>query len=101
MAARKNPLITIDYELRDSEPFRITGYLTNGGKAIPKLIIRDAEGNDLAVWGPRPERCQALFYGLKAANADAETQKIALQNWYNENDGKDIQAELTALLTTL
>lgn len=101
LAAEKNPLITVDYELRDREPFRINDYLTNGGKAIPKLIIQDAEGNDLATWGPRPEQCQQLFQRLKASNADFDTLKTTLQQWYNENNGKDIQAELTTLLTAL
>ena len=50
MIAKENPLISISYELRDSEPNRINEYLTNGGKSIPKLIIRDTEGVDLATW---------------------------------------------------
>jgi hypothetical protein len=98
LIARKNPLISIDYELRDTEPFRINDYLTRGGKAIPKLIIRDANGNDLATWGPRPTACQLLFEDLKAREVDFETLKTELQNWYNNDGGKAIQEELTALL---
>ena len=30
LAARLNPLITVDYELRDAPPFRINTYLTDG-----------------------------------------------------------------------
>ena len=98
LMTQENPLIQANYELRDQEPFRINDYLTNGGKAIPKLIIRDEEGNDLAVWGPRPQGCQELFTRLKAENADLETLKIALQQWYNENAGREIQEEIAALL---
>lgn len=98
MGAQLNPLIKITYELRDSEPFRINEYLTNNGKSIPKLIIRDAAGYDLGTWGPRPAECQALYFKLKAENADYDTQKIELQRWYNANKGKDIMDELTALL---
>lgn len=101
LAAEKNPLIDIDYELRDAEPFHINNYLTRGAKAIPKLIIRDTAGNDLATWGPRPAQCQLLFSRLKADNVDSDTLKTELQKWYNENDGKDVQAELAALLTAL
>jgi hypothetical protein len=100
LIAQTNPLIAVDYELRDTEPFRINEYLTRGGKAIPKLIIRDAAGNDLATWGPRPEACQQLFDELKARQVDFETLKTALQNWYNADGGKAIQEELTTLLTT-
>src|SRR5690606_37230624 len=83
LAAQLNPLITVEYELRDSEPFRINDYLTGGSKSIPKLIIRDDQGNDLATWGPRPVECQKLFDQLKIDQADFETQKTSLQHWYN------------------
>lgn len=99
LAARLNPLIAVEYELRDSEPFRIREYLTNGSKSIPKLIIRNGQGADLATWGPRPVECQVLFDRLKADNADSETQKMALQHWYNADKGQSVQAELEAILT--
>jgi len=101
LAAQQNQLISVVYELRDSLPFRINEYLTNGSKSIPKLIIQDAEGNDLATWGPRPAECQLLFDRLKAEGAGFEVQKVALQNWYNADKGRSVQAELEALLTTL
>lgn len=99
LAAQLNPLITVVYEHRDAEPFRINEYLTDGSKSIPKLIIRDSQGADLAVWGPRPKECQQLFDRLKTENADFETQKTALQHWYNADKGKSVQAELVSLLT--
>jgi len=98
MVANLNPLIHVTYELRDSEPFRINKYLTNGGKSIPKLIIQNNLGEDLATWGPRPAGCQVLYDQLKAENADFETMKIELQKWYNHNEGKDILEELVAIL---
>ncbi len=101
LMAELNPLITLDIQLRDSEPFLIEHYLTNGGKSIPKLVIRDEQGDDLFVWGPRPEEAQALFLKLKEENADFEQQKIALQEWYNENKGVALQNELNEALKTL
>jgi len=98
LAAQLNPLIAIDYELRDRPPFRINEYLTNGGKSIPKLVIRDEHGTDLATWGPRPAACQKLYEELKAESADFDTLKVALQKWYNEDRGLSLQAELAALL---
>lgn len=97
MLADLNPLIELELELRDQEPFRINDYLTNGGKAIPKLIIQDASAKDLAVWGPRPKEAQELYASLKASEADFETVKITLQNWYNEHKGVEIQEELMRL----
>lgn len=93
-----NPLVSIDYELRDSEPLHINNYLTNGSKSIPKLIIRDESGKDLGVWGPRPVACQELYRKLIAEKADFETLKVELQKWYNKDQGKEIQKELTALI---
>ncbi|HKG07153.1 MAG TPA: thioredoxin family protein [Pedobacter sp.] len=98
MAAELNPLITVEYQLRDTEPFLINDYLTNGGKAIPKLIIRDEAGLDLANWGPRPAACQILYHRLTAEKADFETVKSELQKWYNNDKGRLIQEELVALI---
>jgi len=99
MMARENSLITTSYELRDTAPFLIEQYLTNGARSIPKLIIRDAQGNDLATWGPRPKDCQTIYQALTAEKASFDIVKVQLQNWYNANKGQDIQKELIALLS--
>lgn len=99
LISQRNPLITVDYELRDSEPFRINNYLTNGGKSIPKLIIRNEAGKDLATWGPRPAGCQVIYDKLKSEHADFETMKIELQKWYNKDEGKELFEELGIILT--
>lgn len=98
MMAELNPLIHVDYELRDSEPFRINEYLTNGGKAIPKLIIKSDQGEDLANWGPRPAECQQLYKEMHDNKVPFEEVKIRLQNWYNEHQGVEIQEEIIALI---
>ncbi len=98
MMSEINPKITLKIVWRDTEPFMIDDYLTNGGKAIPKLIIRDENEKDLHTWGPRPEECQVLFTKLKEENADFEKQKVELQNWYNENKGEDVQKEFLKIL---
>ncbi len=109
MMADLNPLIHVDYELRDSEPNRIQNYLTNGGKAIPKLIIKNSKGDrmspiasameqDLATWGPRPAECQKLYKEMHESKASIEEVKIGLQNWYNEHRGVEIQEEIADLL---
>ena len=94
--AEQNNYITCDIKLRDSEPFLIENYLTNGAKSIPKLIVRNENGNDLFVWGPRPKGAQELLDKMKADNADFETTKIALQNWYNNDKGMSFCRELSA-----
>lgn len=94
-----NPNISLKIIWRDTAPFMIEDYLTNGGKAIPKLIIRDENEKDLHIWGPRPKECQVLFEKLKEEAADFEKQKIELQNWYNKDKGVSIQKEFLAILS--
>jgi hypothetical protein len=98
LAAEINPLISIVYQLRDSEPFLINQYLTNGGKSIPKLIMRNNANEDLVTWGPRPASCQIIYDELKAKNADFEEIKIELQKWYNHDRGTEIMKELALLI---
>lgn len=92
--ASLNDMVTYDIQLRDAAPFLINQYLTNGSKGIPKLVVRDANQNDLFVWGPRPAGAAKVSADMKAANADLETSIVALQNWYNDDKGKEIIDEI-------
>lgn len=94
MLSELNPMISLEIELRDSPGSEIDQYLTNGGKSIPKLIIRNSENADLFVWGPRPHEAQLVYMEAKAQNIEIEQQKIALQQWYNADKGVSIQEEL-------
>lgn len=98
MMTELNANITLKIVWRDVEPYMINDYLTNGGKAIPKLVIRDKNEKDLHTWGPRPDECQVLFTRLKEENADFEKQKIELQNWYNKDKGESLQNEFLKML---
>lgn len=93
--AEQNDLISYDIQLRDREPFLIESYLTNGTKGIPKLIVRNESGDDIFNWGPRPKGAQELMDTMRAGNADFETIKIALQNWYNNDKGLSLCRELS------
>jgi|SRR5690554_1531484 len=101
LMSKLNPNITLKIVWRDVEPFMIDDYLTNGGKSIPKLVIRNESGKDLHVWGPRPAECQVLFQELKDENADFEKQKVELQNWYNKDKGMSIQKEFLQIFESL
>lgn len=97
--AEGNSNITLDIQLRDEEPFLIDQYLTNGGKSIPILVIRNEHGEDIAVWGPRPTKAQELFLKLKEEGKEFADIKEEIQKWYNEDKGTEIQAELKSLLS--
>lgn len=94
LIAKLNPLVQVDYELRDTEPYRINQYLTEGSKSIPVLIVKDERGKDLFHWGPRPVEAQQLYKELVARKAEFEEMKVVLQNWYNKDKGQSIQQEL-------
>lgn len=99
--AELNPNISLTIQFRDSDNSEIDKYLTNGGKSIPILIVRNESDEDLFIWGPRPEACQLLFHNLKADNLSIDEQKVALQQWYNENQGIAIQDEIISMLSSL
>ena len=46
MLSEKNPLVDFKIELRDNGKNMIDSYLTNGGKSIPKLIVRNEIGKE-------------------------------------------------------
>ena len=100
LASQFSEMIDLRIIWRDTPPFIIENYLTNGGKSVPKLIVRNEKGEDLFTWGPRPEPCQKLYHDLKNRNADFEEMKIELQKWYNSDKGQTLQKELENLIET-
>ncbi|HLS93960.1 MAG TPA: thioredoxin family protein [Sphingobacterium sp.] len=96
---KNNPNIDFEIQLRDAEPFLIEDYLTNGGKSIPKLVIRNDVGHDKFIWGPRPKPLQELFVSMKEKGASFDDIKEAMQKWYNEDKGEVLQQELLSALS--
>lgn len=92
--------IDLKIVLRDDNEDLMSQFLTNGGKAIPKLIILEAETNEvIADWGPRPEPARKLIADYKVTHGVVdEPIKIELQKWYLHDKGLTTQSELLALL---
>jgi hypothetical protein len=78
-----------------------TKYLTNGGKSIPKLVVRDVDGLDLFTWGPRPAPARQLVERLNDEGVDKSTVIVELQNWYNADKGGEMQEEWMRLFNGL
>ncbi|GHB85662.1 thioredoxin family protein [Persicitalea jodogahamensis] len=97
--AALNPNITLTMLLRDEHPEIMDAHLTRGGKAIPKLIAIDADGNELFTWGPRPAALQEIVWDYKKNPTIpyAEFQEEE-QRWYNTDKTKSLQRELVNLL---
>jgi glutaredoxin-related protein len=96
--AELNPIITVVVQLRDSNS-EIDSYLSHGKMSIPKLIVRNQEGIDLFVWGPRPQELETIYLELKNKNENIDDVKTILQKWYNEDKGQSLQLELLELLS--
>lgn len=94
--AELNPNITLEWKLRDENLELMDDYLTNGGRSIPKLIVRNKNGNDLFNWGPRPKHIQKQYLELKANGEPYENISIELQKLYNKDKGIAIQQEITS-----
>lgn len=86
--------------LRDENEVLMNQFLTNGGKAIPKLLILDAETlTVLSDWGPRPEGAKNLILDYKAQHGVVdETAKTELQKWYFHDKGISTQNEIMTLV---
>lgn len=102
MSAVSNAL-QLKIVLRDDNDLLMQQFLTNGGKAIPKLIILDAQTlNVVADWGPRPQGAKQLILDYKAAHGIVdEAAKIELQKWYLHDKGVAIQYEILEIMSRL
>ncbi len=95
--------ITMKLVFRDENERLMNFFLTNGGKAIPKVIILDAESLELkGSWGPRPEGATHLIKSYKEQYGVVdETAKTELQLWYLHDKGVSVQNELANLMLHL
>lgn len=94
-----NPNINLKVVLRDENLELMDLFLTNGGRAIPKLIALDAEHNVIFTWGPRPSVATKMVADYKAKNGNLDAQfKQDLQVWYNKDKGKSVQEDIVRLL---
>lgn len=103
MALQSVDKIEMKLVLRDENEELMNHFLTNNGKAIPKLLIIDkATGSVVNDWGPRPQAAFNLIesYKEKFGIID-ETLKTDLQMWYLHDKGVSTQNEIMQLLQDL
>ncbi len=88
--------------LRDKNLPLIDAHLTNGGRAIPVLLILDEEGNVLLPkWGPRPAVLQSLIADWKKEGVEMPELAEKLHGWYAKDKTLTTQQELNELLKQL
>jgi Thioredoxin len=96
--AELNNKIDFKIVLRDSNPAFMDLYLTNGSRAIPKLIVFDENDNEIFQWGPRPIEAQNLFNKLKNEKIAKPEINKELHLWYGRNRGKEVEKEISDLV---
>ena len=83
---------------RDEHTDLIDQYLTDGGRAIPIVIVLDEGFNERFHWGPRPEQAQSIVTEHKAAIAAGEIDKADIhkkvRELYARDHGKAVVSEL-------
>ena len=94
--------IELKFTLRDKNLPLIDAHLTNGGRAIPVLLVLDETGNlVLPKWGPRPMGLQNLMLTWKNEGIAMPELAEKLHAWYAKDKTATIQKELSELLKQL
>ncbi|MCX2573333.1 thioredoxin family protein [Pedobacter sandarakinus] len=94
--------IELKLVLRDQNLPLIDAHLTNGGRAIPVLIILNETADQvLATWAPRPQVLQKLLAEWKKETTEMLVIAEKLHGWYAKDKTQSTQAELDELLKSL
>lgn len=98
--AELNPNINIKIVLRDDNLELMDMFLTNGGRAIAKVIMLNNEtGEVISTYGPRPSEATNLVNEYKEKHGKLTPEfKEDLQQWYNKNKGQNIIEDMIAVL---
>jgi hypothetical protein len=87
--------------LREENPELMDNYLTNGARAIPKLVaVNETIGKEAFVWGPRPLPAQEMLLQWKKDPAGKSWDDFEkdLHAWYAKDRTQAAQSEFVDLL---
>lgn len=103
MALASDKKVDLKIVLRDQNDELMSHYLTNGGRAIPKVVVICKEAGIVrADWGPRPKGATELMTSYKRDfGVIDEKIKTDLQLWYLADKGISVQQELIAIMENI
>ena len=103
MALESNKKIDLRIVLRDANDELMSHYLTNGGRAIPKVIVICKEAGIVRTdWGPRPKGATELMADYKKEFGIIDEKiKTDLQLWYLADKGISVQKELLEIMENI
>ena len=98
--AESNSNIELKVVLRDKNLKLMDAHLTNGGRSIPKLIMRDKNTKEiLNTFGPRPSKATSLVQEFKNTHGSlTDDFKKELQLWYTKDKGQNTVDDLINIL---
>ncbi|WP_452222352.1 thioredoxin family protein [Lacinutrix salivirga] len=98
--AELNKGINLKVVLRDENEALMDAFLTNGGRAIPKLIVVDNETKQVVTtYGPRPSTATKLVNDYKEKHGSLTPEfKEDLQHWYNKDKGQTALNDLVSII---
>ncbi|GAA4889244.1 thioredoxin family protein [Flaviramulus aquimarinus] len=101
--AELNPNIDIKIVLRDDNLELMDMFLTNGGRAIAKVIMIDNETKSVIdTYGPRPSEATSYVNRFKGKHGKLTPEfKEDLQHWYNKDKGQNVIEDITEKLCQL
>lgn len=82
---------------RDEQDALMAAHLTGAARAIPVVIVYDADGRERGWWGPRPSALQSWVQREGRAMETTERYR-AIRTWYARDRGATTAAEVLALL---
>ena len=98
--AELNEGIELRMVYRDENPDLMNAFLTNGNRAIAKLIMVDNKsGKVLSSYGPRPSTATRMVEDYKKLYGTLTPEfKEDLQKWYNKDKGATTVLDLLEIL---
>ena len=92
--AEVNPgLIELRIIYRDNSPEIMDNHLTDGARAIPKVILTDGTEGVLWTWGPRPSTLQHLIKEWLSNGITKEEKLKKATQWYLRDQGETLQKD--------
>lgn len=103
MALASDKKVELRIVLRDENDELMSQYLTNGGRAIPKVIVICKEAGIVRTdWGPRPKGASRLMTDYKKEFGVIDDKiKTDLQLWYLADKGVSVQEELLEIMENI
>lgn len=100
-AAEYSENVELKMLLRDENESIMEKYLTNGGKAIPVLVmVNNTTGEEMPHWGPRPAAIIQKLEETKKESPEITKSELSkqLHLWYAKDKGMSTQHDILKLV---